>query len=102
MEVTILILDYCWWSNYETKFKFGYVRSQRSSFIDIIGGFDLSSNIQMDFNVQFTNYKDGMSPVELVTNTALSIYPQYTASEKMSWGLRLEYIAFDQLLIAMF
>lgn len=80
------------------KFKFGYVRSQRSSFIDIIGGFDLSSNIQMDFNVQFANYKDGMLTGRIGDEyTALSIYPQYTASEKMSWGLRLEYIAFGPI-----
>lgn len=76
-------------------FKFGYVRSQRSSFIDIVTGFDISDKIQMGLNAQFANYENGVLEGRIGDEyTSLSIYPQYTASESMSWGVRLEYIAF--------
>jgi len=76
-------------------FKFGYVRSQRSSFIDIVTGFDISDKIQMGLNAQFANYENGILEGRIGDEyTSLSIYPQYTASESMSWGVRLEYIAF--------
>lgn len=76
-------------------FKFGYVRSQRSSFIDIVTGFDISDKIQMGLNAQFANYENGVLEGRIGDEyTSLSIYPQYTASESMSWGVRLEYISF--------
>jgi len=79
-------------------FKLGYVRSQRSSFIDIVTGFDITSKIQMGLNAQFANYKDGVLSGRIADEyTSISIYPQYTASEAMSWGVRLEYIAFGSI-----
>ena len=75
--------------------KLGFVHSQKSRFIDLISGFDISENFYMGLNAQFANYKDGELNGRIDDSyTSLSIYPQITSSETFSWGMRLEYISF--------
>jgi hypothetical protein len=75
--------------------KLGFLNSQKSRFIDLTSGFNITENFYMGLNAQFANYKDGELNGRIDESyKSLSIYPQITSSETFSWGMRLEYIHF--------
>ena len=73
------------------------VSSQDATYIDFVTGFEISDNFNMGLNVHKADYEDSESGDFRPGNgfTSVSLYPQIQSSDAWSYGLRLEYIAFD-------
>jgi hypothetical protein len=59
--------------------------------------FNISDNFSMGLNVHKADYEDSDSANGRPGDgfTSVSLYPQIQSSDEWSYGLRLEYIAFD-------
>jgi hypothetical protein len=73
------------------------ISSQDATFIDFKHMFNISDNFSMGLNVQKADYEDSDSANGRPGDgfTSVSLYPQIQSSDEWSYGLRLEYIAFD-------
>ena len=86
-----------------------FLSSQSASYIDFKTAFDVSDNLNVKVNVHNADFGyDDASTGQLWTAeqvgavvlgaegfTSISAYPQIKSSDKMSWGMRLEYMMFD-------
>ena len=73
------------------------ISSQDATFIDFKHMFNINDNFSMGLNVQKADYEDSDSANGRPGDgfTSVSLYPQIQSSDEWSYGLRLEYIAFD-------
>ena len=86
-----------------------YLSSQSASYIDFKTAFDVSDNFNVKLNAHIADFGvDDASTGQQWTAeqvalvglgaegfTSISAYPQMKSSDKMSWGMRLEYMMFD-------
>lgn len=73
-----------------------FVTSQDATFIDVTTAFDITDNFSLGLNAHMADYEDSMSATGPGTGfTSISAYPQIKSSDKLSWGMRLEYITID-------
>ena len=86
-----------------------YLSSQSASYIDFKTAFDVSDNFNVKLNAHIADFgADDASTGQQWTAeqfalaiggvdgfTSISAYPQMKSSDKMSWGMRLEYMMFD-------
>ena len=87
-----------------------YLSSQSASYIDFKTAFDVSDNFNVKLNAHIADFgTDDISTGQAWTDyqlaavllgaegfTSISAYPQIKSSDKMSWGMRLEYMMFDE------
>lgn len=86
-----------------------FLSSQSASYIDFKTAFDVNDNFNVKLNAHIADFGfDDASTGQAWTNsqvqavllgaegfTSISAYPQIKSSDKMSWGMRLEYMMFD-------
>jgi len=83
---------------YKGKTGISFLSSQESSYIDFKTAFDVNDNFDVKLNAHIADFEDSRSahqPAWANGFTSISAYPQMKSSDKMSWGLRLEYMMFD-------
>jgi hypothetical protein len=83
-----------------------FASSKETSYIDINTAFDVSDSFSVALNAHIADYEVGGDDYQTVLTidgdnlhngfTSISAYPQYKTSDNMSWGMRLEYMMFDQ------
>ena len=72
-----------------------FASSDEQSFIDFKTAFDVSDNFNVKLNAHIADFgDDGFALGE--SFTSISAYPQIKSSDKMSWGMRLEYMMIDE------
>lgn len=88
---------------------FSYLASQSASYIDFKTAFDVTENFEVKLNAHIADFGDDSVTDQEWTNsqnvlrdnlsidgfTSISAYPQLKTSDTFSWGMRLEYIMFD-------
>ena len=75
-----------------------FASSQETSYIDFKTAFDVSESFSVALNGHIADYKENPSMEYNQPGdgfTSISAYPQIKSSETMSWGMRLEYMMFD-------
>ena len=72
-----------------------FVSSQDATNIDFVTSFDITDTFDMAVNIHKADYEDTDFPGPGNGFTSVSLYPQFESSEDWTWGMRLEYIAFD-------
>ena len=75
-----------------------FASSQETSYIDFKTAFDVSESFSVALNGHIADYKENPSMDYNQPGdgfTSISAYPQIKSSETMSWGMRLEYMMFD-------
>jgi len=75
-----------------------FASSQETSYIDFKTAFDVSESFSVALNGHIADYKENPSMDYIQPGdgfTSISAYPQIKSSETMSWGMRLEYMMFD-------
>tara|TARA_B110000483_G_C18185200_1_gene538596 strand:+ start:1800 stop:2810 length:1011 start_codon:yes stop_codon:yes gene_type:complete len=73
-----------------------FASSQETSYIDINTAFDISDSFSVALNGHIADYKESPDSYQPGDGfTSISAYPQIKSSESMSWGMRLEYMMFD-------
>jgi uncharacterized protein YaiE (UPF0345 family) len=86
-----------------------FLSSQSASYIDFKTAFDVNDNFNVKLNAHIADFGfDDASTGQIWTDsqvqavllgaegfTSISAYPQIKSSDKMSWGMRLEYMMFD-------
>jgi hypothetical protein len=73
-----------------------FAASQETSYIDFKTAFDVSETFNVAINAHIADYKetpDSYQPGDGFTS--ISAYPQMKSSEALTWGMRLEYMMFD-------
>jgi hypothetical protein len=94
---------------YKVNTGISFLSSQSASYIDFKTAFDVSDNFNVKLNAHIADFgADDLSTgqihtaeqLELVGSgidgfTSISAYPQIKSSDKMSWGMRLEYMMMD-------
>ena len=79
---------------YKETTSLSFASSDEQSFIDFKTAFDLSDNFNVKLNAHIADFgDDGFVLGE--SFTSISAYPQIKSSDKMSWGMRLEYMMID-------
>ena len=79
---------------YKEKTSLSFASSDEQSFIDFKTAFDVSDNFNVKLNAHIADFgDDGFALGE--SFTSISAYPQIKSSDKMSWGMRLEYMMID-------
>ena len=74
-----------------------FASSQETSYIDFNTALDVSDSFTIGFNGHIADYKENPQAYQLGDGfTSISAYPQIKSSDNMSWGMRLEYMAFDK------
>lgn len=75
---------------------FSFTSSQETSYIDFNTAFDVSDSFTIGLNGHIADYKESPQAYQPGDGfTSISAYPQIKSSENMSWGMRLEYMMFD-------
>lgn len=78
------------------KTSLSFASSQETSYIDFKTAFDVSESFSVALNGHIADYEEGPQAYQPGTGfTSISAYPQLKSSESMSWGMRLEYIMFE-------
>ena len=73
-----------------------FASSQETSYIDFNTALDVSDSFTIGFNGHIADYKENPQAYQPGDGfTSISAYPQIKSSENMSWGMRLEYIMFE-------
>ena len=73
-----------------------FASSQETSYIDFKTAFDVSESFSVALNGHIADYKESPQAYQPGDGfTSISAYPQIKSSETMSWGMRLEYMMFD-------
>jgi hypothetical protein len=84
-----------------------FASSQETTYIDFKTAFNLSDNINVAVNAHNVDFEEAPTGTALGRNqatlaslgvkgfTSISAYPQLKSSDNLSWGLRLEYMMFD-------
>lgn len=73
-----------------------FVISQETSYIDFKTAFDVSDSFSVALNAHLADYEENPEAYQIGTGfTSISAYPQLKSSESLSWGMRLEYITFE-------
>ena len=74
-----------------------FASSQETSYIDFKTGFSFSDSFDMWLNAHIADYGENPASYQVVGDgfTSISAYPRIKSSDNMSWGMRLEYIMFD-------
>ena len=79
---------------YKETTSLSFASSDEQSFIDFKTAFDVSDNFNVKLNAHIADFgDDGFDLGE--SFTSISAYPQIKSSDKMSWGMRLEYMMID-------
>ena len=79
---------------YKETTSLSFASSDEQSFIDFKTAFDVSDNFNVKLNAHIADFgDDGFALGE--SFTSISAYPQIKSSDKMSWGMRLEYMMID-------
>ena len=82
---------------YKETTSLSYTSSDEQSFIDFKTAFDVSDNFNVKLNAHIADFGDDGSAFALGESfTSISAYPQIKSSDKMSWGMRLEYMMIDE------
>lgn len=76
-----------------------FVSSQDATNIDFVTSFDITDTFDMAVNIHKADYEDTNFPGPGNGFTSVSLYPQFESSEDWTWGMRLEYIAFDDFVV---
>jgi len=80
---------------YKETTSLSFASSDEQSFIDFKTAFDVSDNFNVKLNAHIADFgDDGFALGE--SFTSISAYPQIKSSDKMSWGMRLEYMMIDE------
>ena len=80
---------------YKETTSISFASSDEQSFIDFKTAFDVSDNFNVKLNAHIADFgDDGFALGE--SFTSISAYPQIKSSDKMSWGMRLEYMMIDE------
>jgi hypothetical protein len=80
---------------YKERTSLSFASSDEQSFIDFKTAFDVSDNFNVKLNAHIADFgDDGFALGE--SFTSISAYPQIKSSDKMSWGMRLEYMMIDE------
>ena len=75
-----------------------FASSQETSYVDFNTAFDVSDSFKFGLNFHIADYAENMTSYQLANGfTSISAYPQIKSSESMSWGMRLEYITFNEV-----
>ena len=78
------------------KTSLSFASSQETSYIDFKTAFDVSESFSVALNGHIADYEEGPQAYQPGTGfTSISAYPQLKSSESMSWGMRLEYMMFE-------
>ncbi|MDA9126124.1 porin [Flavobacteriaceae bacterium] len=80
------------------KTSLSFASSQETSYIDFKTAFDISESFSVALNAHMADYEENPSTDYLQPGsgfTSISAYPQIKSSESMSWGMRLEYMMFE-------
>ena len=94
---------------YKDRTGISYLASNEASYLDFKTAFDVSDNFSVKLNAHIADFgvdgasvgqtwsADQVGAVLLGAEgfTSISAYPQIKSSDKMSWGMRLEYMMFD-------
>ena len=75
-----------------------FASSQETSYIDFKTAFKVSESFNVALNAHIADYEENPStdyPQPGSGFTSISAYPQIKSSDSMSWGMRLEYIMFE-------
>ena len=79
---------------YKETTSLSFASSDEQSFIDFKTAFDVSDNFNVKLNAHIADFgDDGFVLGE--SFTSISAYPQIKSSDKMSWGMRLEYMMIE-------
>ena len=79
---------------YKETTSISFASSDEQSFIDFKTAFDVSDNFNVKLNAHIADFgDDGFAFGDGFTS--ISAYPQIKSSDKMSWGMRLEYMMMD-------
>ena len=80
---------------YKETTSLSFASSDEQSFIDFKTAFNVSDNFNVKLNAHIADFgDDGFALGE--SFTSISAYPQIKSSDKMSWGMRLEYMMIDE------
>jgi hypothetical protein len=82
---------------YKETTSLSFASSDEQSFIDFKTAFDVSDNFNVKLNAHIADFGDDAGAFVLGESfTSISAYPQIKSSDKMSWGMRLEYMMIDE------
>ena len=78
------------------KTSLSFASSQETSYIDFKTAFDVSESFSVALNAHMADYEENPQAYQQGSGfTSISAYPQIKSSESMSWGMRLEYMMFE-------
>jgi len=78
------------------KTSLSFASSQETSYIDFKTAFKVSESFNVALNAHIADYEENPQAYQPGNGfTSISAYPQLKSSDSMTWGMRLEYIMFE-------